>query len=299
MSDQITTAFIQQYSNNVQLLQQQLMSNLRGAVDVETGIKGEFTYFEQVAATSMTEIGNRHGDTTYTDTTHRRRRVALADYDVADLIDNPDKVRTLIDPTNPYVRQFAAAANRRIDDTIISAFDATVSTGKTGSGTDEFDSTNYEIAVDFAGGGADTNLTTAKLREARRTLEAAENPEDDGDNQWYVVCSAEQREGMLGDTQFQNSDFNSVRALVDGSVDTWLGFKFIKSERLPVAAGNVRSVFAWCKSSMKLAIGAEPRGYIDVLPGKRHSTQVRWTTTLGAVRLDQVGVVRILCDEDL
>jgi hypothetical protein len=298
MSDQITTAFVQQYTSNVQLLQQQMMSNLRGAVDVETGVKGEFTYFEQVAATAMTEIGNRHGDTTYTDTIHRRRRVALRDYDVADLIDNPDKVRTLIDPTNSYVRQFAAAANRQTDDTIISAFDAAVSTGKTGSGTDSFDSTNYEIAVNFEGGGSDTNLTTAKLREARRILEAAENPEDDGDNQWYLVCSAAQRQGLLGDTEFQNSDYNSVKALVDGSVDTWLGFKFIKSERLPSAAGNVTSVFAWRKASMKLAIGSESRGYVDVLPGKRHSTQVRYTTCIGAVRMDQVGVVRILADDD-
>jgi len=36
-----------------------------------------------------------------------------------------------------------------------------------------------------------------------------------------------------------------------------------------------------------------------VLPGKRHSTQVRYAQTHGAVRMDQVGVVRILCDEDL
>ena len=293
MSDQITTAFVQQYTNNITMLQQQMFSNLRGAVDVET-VNGEFKYFEQVAATAMTEIETRHGDTRHTDTIHRRRRVGLADFDVADLIDNPDKVRTLIDPTNSYVQQFAAAAGRTIDDTIITAFDATVSTGKTGSSSDAFDSTNFQIGV------GTSNLTTGKLRTARRMLEAAENPEDSGDNQWYVVCSAEQREGMLGDSEFQNSDFNSVRALVDGEVDTWLGFKFLKSERLPVvSATNVRSVFAWRKASMKLAIGAEPQGFIDVMPGKNHSTQVRYTMTLGCVRLDQVGVVRILCDEDL
>ena len=294
MSDQITTAFVQQYTSNITILQQQMHSNLRGAVDVESGIKGEFTYFEQVAATAMTEIDDRHGDTTYTDTEHRRRRVGLADFDVADLIDNPDKVRTLIDPTNTYVQQFAAAAGRRFDDTIITAFDATVSTGKTGTGSDSFDSSGYEIAV------GTSNLTTQKLRTARRILEAAENPEDGGENQWYVVCSAEQREGMLGDSEFQNSDFNSVQALVDGKVNTWLGFTFLKSERLPVvSATNVRSVYAWRKASMKLAIGAEPQGFIDTLPTKRHTTQVRYAMTLGAVRMDQVGVVRILCDEDL
>lgn len=291
MSDQITEAFVQQYTANITILQQQMGTNLRGAVDMEK-VNGEFAFFDQVAATSMTEIGNRHGDTEITDTIHRRRRVGLADFDVADFIDNPDLIRTLVNPSNVYVRQFAAAAGRQTDDTIITAFDATVNTGKTGTGSDAFDSTNFEIAA------GTSNLTTTKLRTARRILEAAENPEDDGDNQWYVACSAEQREGLLGDSEFQNSDFNSVKALVDGNVDNWLGFKFLKSERLPEASGNIRSVFAWRKASMKLAIGKEPSGFIDIRADKRHLTQVRYAMTIGAVRMDQVGVVRILCDED-
>ena len=36
MSSQITTAFVQQYSNNVQMLSQQKGSLLRNAVDAET-----------------------------------------------------------------------------------------------------------------------------------------------------------------------------------------------------------------------------------------------------------------------
>ncbi len=292
MSDFITEAFVKQYTNNITILQQQMFSNLRGAVDMET-VRGEFAFFEQVAATSMTELTTRHGDTRYTDTIHRRRRVGLRDYDWADLIDNPDMVRTLIDPTNTDVKQAASAAGRQFDDIIISAFDGTVATGKEGASSDAFDSSGFEIAV------GTSNLTTAKLREARKLLEAAENPEDGMDNQWYVVCSADQREGLLGDTQFQNSDFNSVKALVDGEVDTWLGFKFLKSERLPSPSGTLRHVFAWRKASMKLAIGQDSKGFVDVLPTKNHSTQVRYTMTAGAVRMDQVGVVRIVCDEAL
>jgi len=40
MSTQITTAFVQQFSSNVQMLSQQLGSNLRNAVDVES-VNGE------------------------------------------------------------------------------------------------------------------------------------------------------------------------------------------------------------------------------------------------------------------
>jgi len=292
MSTQITTAMKQQYKDNIQMLQQQMGSNLRGAVDVET-VNGEFTYFDQISATAMSEVSTRHGDTEYTDTPHSRRRVSMTTYAVNDLVDRADVLRTITSPTSAYARNMASAANRQIDDTIISAFDATVATGKTGTGTDAFDTTNYQVAV------GTSNLTTAKLRTARRILEAAENPEDDGDNQWYCVCSAEQREGLLGSTDFTSSDFNSVRALVDGSVDSWLGFKFLKSERLPEATGNIRSVFCWRKQSMKLAIGADVTSNIDILPGKNHSTQISYKMDIGAVRMDQVGVVEILCDEDL
>lgn len=290
MSTQITTAFVKQFRDGITLLQQQMDSNLRRGVSVASGITGDRAFFDQVDATGMTKVTTRHGDTQYTDTPHKRRMVQMSAYRVADLIDRPDQIRTLNDPQNAYVQSFAASANRQIDDLIIAAFDATASTGVDGSGSDAFDSTNYEI------GAGTTNLTTAKLRTARKILEAAENPEDGDRNQWFVVCSADQREGLLGDTQFENSDYNSIKALVDGKVNTWLGFTFLKSERLPIS-GNNRSVFAWRKASMKLAMGKEPRGEIDVLPTKNYSTQIFYELDAGAVRMDQKGVVRILCDE--
>jgi len=292
MSDQITTAFVKEYAAGITTRAQQEGSNLRKAVDITTGITGDAVYFDQVSATSMSPLGARHSDTVLTDTPHHRRKCPIVPYTVADLIDNPDQVRTLNDPTNAYVRQFGYAAGRQIDDIIIDAFDATVATGVAGAGSDAFD-TDFSIAV------GTSNLTTAKLRTARKLLEQAENPEDDDFNKWYIVCSAEQREGLLGDSEFQNSDFNSVKALVDGDVNTWLGFEFLKSERLPNDSSNVTSVFAWRKSGMMLGVGAEGKGFIDVRPDKNHSTQVRYTLDMGAVRMEQNAVVRIYCDDDL
>ena len=51
MSSQITEAFVQQYSNNVQMLSQQKGSLLRGVVDVET-VVGKHAYFERIGAVS-------------------------------------------------------------------------------------------------------------------------------------------------------------------------------------------------------------------------------------------------------
>ena len=101
MSNQITTAFVQQYSNNVQMLSQQKGSLLRNAVDSET-VVGKNSFFEQVGQATAQKRVSRHSDTPQIDTPHQRRRVSMVDYEYADLIDKQDQIRPLIDPTSSY-----------------------------------------------------------------------------------------------------------------------------------------------------------------------------------------------------
>ena len=291
MSIEITTAFVKQYSAGVRMLQQQRSSRLQDAVLNDPGVVGDRAFYDQVDATAMAEVTNRHGDTEYTDTPHRRRMVTLATYDVADLVDRADRRRLLNDPINPYSRSMAAAAGRQIDDVVIAAFEATASTGVDGSGTSAFD-TNFSFSEASANAFA-----VADLVKARRLLEEAENMEDEGDYSWHIVCAADQRQKLLGDSTLTSSDFNTVRALVNGQINQYLGLNFIKSQRTDVTSGGIRDVFVWVKASMQLAIGQEPRAFMDVLPQKRHSIQVRYEQDCGATRMDEKGVVRILADE--
>ena len=295
MSTEITVAFVKQFSAGVRLLQQQIPSRLRDAVMLDSTVVGDRAFYDQVDATAMTEVTNRHGDTEYTDTPHRRRMVTLATFEVSDLVDRADQRRLLNDPINPYSRSFAAAANRQIDDIILAAFDATAATGVDGADSQIFDTT---FEIDLTTG----NMVIDTLTEARELLEAQENMEDDGDNSWHIVMSASNRKSLLDEDPtsgraVSSSDYNTVRALVNGQIDTFLGFNFIKSQRANVATGDIRKVFAWVKKSMQLAISQEPRGFMDVLPQKRHSTQVRYELDSGATRMDEKGVVRILADE--
>lgn len=301
MSTEVDVSFVKKYTAGIRLLQQQIPSRLRDAVMVDDDIVGDRAFFDQVDAVSMSEVTNRHGDTEFTDTPHRRRMLTLKTYEVADLIDRADVRRLLNNPINAYTRSMAAAANRRIDDTILTAFDATASTGVDGSGSETFNAApNDGQEVDL---GA-ANMTLQALTEARQILEAAENEEDDMDNSWHIVMSASNRMALLdqvpgttGIPTLPHADYASVKALVNGQIDTFLGFNFIKSQRAPVASGDIRDVFAWVKKSMQLGIGQEPRGFIDVIPSKRHSSQVRYELDIGCTRMDPVGVVRILADE--
>jgi len=199
MSTQVTVAFVNQFSSNVNLLSQQMGSLLRGAVDTES-VTGEKAFFDQIGEAAAVARTSRHGDTPLVETPHSRRMVSLTSYEWADLIDDSDKVRMLIDPTSSYARAAAAAIGRAMDDEIISALGGTALTGKTGSTSTTFPS-GQKIAHGSAG------LTVAKLVSAKKLLDAQSV---DPSIPRYIVVSPEQIEDLLNTTTATSSDFNTV-----------------------------------------------------------------------------------------
>ena len=290
MSSEITTAFVQQYSANVQMLAQQMGSRLREAVDVES-VTGKNAYFDQVGVTSAQVRSSRHADTPQIDTPHSRRRVSLADYEWADLIDDQDKVRMLIDPTSSYAKAAAAAMGRSMDDVIITALGGTAYTGETGSTSTALPSTQK-----FATSNQSDGLTIAKLLDAKKKLDLKDV---DPSLKRYVVCGATQISDLLNTTEVKNSDYNTVKALAMGQVDSFLGFKFIMSNRLNLDATNTddRLVFAFTEDAVKLAIGKDVTAKIDERADKSYSTQVYYCMSIGATRMEEEKVVQIPCDE--
>lgn len=289
MSTQITTAFVNQYSANVQMLSQQMGSLLRNAVDVET-VNGEKAFFDQVGSAAAVLRTSRHADTPLVETPHSRRMVTLSDYEYADLIDDQDKVRMLIDPTSTYARAAAAAMGRAMDDVIISAALGSAKTGKDGSTTTAFATATNQIAVGAAG------LTLAKLLQAKEILDSQDV---DPSIPRYIACSPKQITNLLDDTEVTSADFNTVRALVKGEIDTYVGFKFITTNRLPLSTdgGLDRRVIAWAMDGIKLAVGKEPVARIDERADKSYATQVYYCMSIGATRMEEAKVVEILCNE--
>ena len=78
MSTQITSAFTQQYSNNVKLLAQEKGSQLRNTVTVES-VVGKNAFFDQVGVATAVKRTTSHADTLQVDTPSSRRRVSLVD----------------------------------------------------------------------------------------------------------------------------------------------------------------------------------------------------------------------------
>ena len=289
MSSQVTTAFVQQYSANVQMLSQQMGSRLRDAVRIEN-VVGKNAFIDQIGKATAQLRTSRHADTPQLDTPHARRRLSLASYEYADLIDDQDKVRMLIDPTSFYAQAAAAAMGRAMDDVIINAALGTASTGETGSGSATLDATNNMV------GSASSNdgLTIAKLLEAKRKLDLNDV---DPSIPRYIAVGPKQIEDLLGTTQVTSSDFNTVKALAQGDVNSFLGFEFIMTNRLDVDSNDIRSCFAWAEDGLTLGIGKDVSARIDERSDKGYATQVYYCMDIGAVRMEESKVVKIFCDE--
>jgi len=286
------TAFVRQYQATIAILAQQMTSRLRECVMVDTDFKGEKKFYEQYASDDLVEISSRYADTPIQLPDHRRRMVTPA-YFVGNTLEDPvDALQMLIDPKSTYMQAKQAAAARKVDDVVIAAFDATAYTGQNGTTSQSFDSNNL-IAVTVGGGGSATGLNKQKCLRAKRLLDAGEVDKEDR----YLVCAALQLEDMLNTTEVASSDYNVVKALVQGELNTWCGFSWKHSERLQTDTSDYREVMAFQKKGVQLAIAKEPEGRITERPDKNYAWQVYIRLCLGATRLEEARCVSILCSE--
>ena len=283
MANTITQAFVQQFQDNLIHLAQQKGSRLRSSVN-EQSVTGEKFHFERLGTVAAVAKTTRHTNTPVLDVPHSRRTATMSDYHWADLIDNEDKVRMLVTPESHYARSGANSMARAIDDLIIAA--------ATGTATDG-DGTSIALpaAQKIAHGSA--GLTLAKLISTKEILDGNDvDPDEDR----FIVLGSKQISDLLNTTEIKSSDYNSVKALVQGDIDTFMGFKFLRSERLSLAS-TTRTCFAFTKSAMGLGIGSDVKTKIDVRPDKSYAHQVYLSFVAGATRVQDECVVQVDCTE--
>jgi len=306
MSVQITTAFVDQFKSNILLLSQQKESVLRRCCRMED-VTGDTMYVERIGATEAQLIADRHGDTPQIDTPHSRRKLTMADYNWADLIDNVDKLKMLIDPQSVYAQNAVAAFNRSIDDVIITALGGAAYGGHAGGTTIN----NYDVGEcrlvesdgTIAAAGSDwsdkteTGLTIAKLLTCKQLLDDAEI---DPARQRYFVTNPYNINQLLNTTEVKSSDYNTVKALAQGQIDTFMGFKFLSSTRLSADDTDTGATkcFAFAQDAIVLAISEEPTVRISERDDKNYSTQVYVEMSLGATRVEGPAVVGITLDTE-
>jgi len=305
MSQQIPVAFVDQFKANLLMLSQQKPSKIRHTCRMEP-VTGDTMFVERIGPKDAQPRGARHGETPISDADHTRRKLSMVDYVVpADIIDKPDKLKMLIDPQGAYVQNQHFSLNRQIDDVIIAAIFGAAYGGHTGATTIN----NYDVGecrliqsdgtIRVAGSDwsdvTETPLTIAKLLTCKQLLEDAEI---DDERQKYFLTNPFNLNQLLNTTEVKSADYNTVKALAQGKVDSFMGFNFIRSTRLPADdtdTGSTKSV-AWVQDSIVLAIAEEPTVSISVRNDLLDSIQVFSTLSIGATRVEGPAVVPILLD---
>ena len=280
MAISISNAFVTLFDAEVKQAYQ-ADAVLRNTVRLRSGVQGATHKFPKIGA-GVATVRVPQTDVTPLNVDYSQATVTLADYIAAEYSDIFNQAKVNFDEKRELVQVVGKAIGRRADQIVIDAI--------AGSGT------SLTVSNDI--GGTDTNLNVAKLREAKRLMDANNVPMDDR----YLLIHASNLSNLLSETSVTSSDFNTVKALVQGDINTFLGFNFItigdRSEGglTGGGSGSDRTVYAWHKSAVGMAEGMGIRSEINYIPEKT-SWLVASMLSAGATAIDAGGIVSITCRE--
>jgi hypothetical protein len=150
----------------------------------------------------------------------------------------------------------------------------------------------------------------------RRTKQKFDANDVDESIKRHMAISSSQLFSLLAETEVTSADFNTVRALVQGELNTFLGFEMVRLERLNTQSGALafdtsdgsvgagggdadgyRKVIAWAMDGLLLSTGMDITTRITERDDKSYSTQAFAAMSIGSTRMEEVKVVEVLCDE--
>ena len=296
MSTAVPVHFVQQYTTNVMMLLQQKGGKLLGAVSQGSYTGKGAKAVEQVGQVRPVKNLSRHADTPLISTPGDARWVFPNDYEWADLIDDQDKLRMLIDPTSAYTMNAVESMRRAQDDEILQAFFATSATGENGTTSTTFPA-GQQVGVNA--GGTSSSLNVPKLRAAKKLFMS--NGVDLESEKLFMAITSSDHDALLNEIPIISKDYNSTPVLVDGKVQAFLGFNFIHVEFTDSAAYDAQATIglstrlipAWTQRGMHLGMWNDVSVKVTERADKRYATQCYAKTTVGATRVEEKRVVQI------
>jgi len=260
---------------------QTMGSGIVAAVTQRNNVIGD-TYKFRAMGKGLANQKPSQADVTPMDISHSTITATLGNWNAPEYTDMFDAAEVNFDEKQELANTIAGALYRRQEQIIIDAMDA-ATPGAT---------------VATSVGGADTNMNIEKVVEASKELNDAGVPID---QDRHIAVSADGLSKMLLETQVGSSDYNSVQALMTGTLDYWMGFHWhiIESRDeggLTVAAGDVRQGYAWHKSAVGLATGIDITTNVDWAPVKT-SWLCNGMMKCGAAIRDTAGLIQVNADE--
>lgn len=288
MSKFLTAAAVTEFDSEVKHAYQG-KGKLRNTVSVRTGVTGEAYKF---AATGKGLANQKatQADVTPMDINYSRPTANLENWNAPEYTDIFDQAEVNFDEKTELAQTIADAITRREDQIIIDAMAAGTYNATPADNT-------VGLLIDL---GTTNALTVAAIRQAstkgltKRGVEAMDRT---------LAITADSLDQLLATTQVTSSDYNSVKALVQGEVDTFLGFKFCVIETreeggLPGDGSTSVSSFAYHKKAVGYAVGLDMKTTVDWIAQKT-SWLANGILKSGAVIRENAGITRILSDSTI
>lgn len=278
MSDTQNLVWAQAYGQNIMQLAQQKYSKLINTVYLKPNVKGKTFFQDQIGQWAMETKGGRNTLTPNNDPVLSRRMGIMTDYHDNRMLDRGDELRTISDPRSAYTIAAAQSLGRKMDEVIITAAVAPAYSGETGSST----VTNGNVILLTA-----SSMTLARIIAVKAQLDSQDVDMEDR----YFVITPAALDNLLNTTAATSSDYNSVKALIRGEINTWMGFNWIMSTRIAAVSSATLVGIAYQKYGICAAMASEPLVRTDERPDVSYSWQVYYELNIGAVRLEENRVV--------
>ena len=283
------------FHSGLKHLVQQKGSKLRPFLEEESA-NGEASFHDRIGATEAEETQTRYEDTPLIIVPHDRRMVTPRNATWATLLDDLDKAKVLTNPTNAYAENARMSIGRKIDDFIVDAFFADAYSGRTGDTAVPFDTSNV-IAVNdhtYDTGSGNVGMTVSKLQVIHDILKGNEV---DPDEQLYISLQQKQVNDLLSDNKLSSNDYNTVRALQAGELNTFMKFRFIQLERNKVDSNSYRRCMAWARGGMLFSVLKDLQTRISERADKNYAIQVWARIQANAVRMEEEKCIEVKCAE--
>lgn len=285
MSKNLTNAAEIEFDNEVKH-EYQGAGNLRNTVTIRTNVIGESYKFARMGKGLANQKASQ-ADITPMDIAHDRQTANMANWNAGDYTDIFDQAEVCYDERSELAQTIAKAISRREDQIIIDAMAAV-----TFAATNDLDPDTGRV-FDIS---ATRNFDLSAVRSAAGHFDDIEAEDSDR----HIVLRAQAMQKLLEDTEVTSTDFNTVKALVNGDLKTYMGFTFHKvgsraEGGLPGVAAD-RTAFAYHKSALGIAIGIDMKTEVNYIAQKT-SWLANGMFKAGAVAREPQGIVKIQYDE--
>jgi len=296
--------YTDQFDANWQHLVQQSEGRVYSLVRQET-VKGKRKLLNFIGKSKARLITTRSGKTIPSNTPYAKRKLSLRAYDEVYHEDEWD-AELLGDVTSPrsaVVISHAYAFQRAYDEAVIEAATGTAYIGEDGDEAVDLGN-GQKVPVNYIHGstGSNSGLTLAKIIKAKSILgknEAAGQNKTGvmGDKMIFLVTQQQLDDLLINVDQVSNSRYADVKALVNGEVNQFMGFTFIRTQLLALdPATDIRTCIAFVSSGVAFANNGMSTKII-IRDDLNETLQIRTKGRHGATRTEEEKVVAVYCDE--